>query len=150
MKNTEQPAPSSTNVAGATPPAGTEQSKAFASQIGTKSQVGKGFKAYDAKATRWMASHYKIHASELESLSIVYAYLELRNKSQIGTNQQDIVNWSGYLRKWKVRVYDGIERNVQHGFLERIPFGRGFRVRVTHKGMQALEAWINRLNEIMI
>lgn len=142
MENSNQPAHNSAEVVGAYISVRTK------SMMPLKSTFTIGLKAWDAKATRWIAAQYGLHASQLEALSIVYAYLDRKGWIDRGTNQQDIVCWSGARRKWQSKVIRNIADCVEQGVLQRVPFGRGFRVQITQKGLTILEAWVNRLNEL--
>lgn len=108
-----------------------------------------GMKAVDAKATRWIAAQYGLHASQLETLSIVWCWLFLNGKLDVGGAAQTIVDWSGARRAWKRRIDEGIRECIGQGVIDKTPSRNGgFRIKVSQKGLYILQQWRVRTNEL--
>jgi hypothetical protein len=108
-----------------------------------------GLLPWEAKARRHIAWTYQIHANEFQSLSIVYGYQHKAGKLEKGCSIQICTDWSGARGAWQRMVITGINKCVEKGFIDRVRSGKGFKLLITEKGMQVLQAWSNRLDEIL-
>lgn len=106
-------------------------------------------KAIDKKAASHLSKMYNVNGKQLETLSIVYCYLAMWDKLEVGSNEPDIVNWSGSSDGWKRRQRRRIGELVALGCLELIPYGpTKNRLCITQKGLHVLDSFDRRFKEI--
>lgn len=96
-----------------------------------------------AKAERFVASEIQLHASQMEALGIVWTYFKFKQKKNGGAISS-IVNWSGRRYAWKRKIKGKIEECIVAGVIERVPYNRGFTLKITPKGFAAIELFETR------
>lgn len=138
MENTETNAQTHTNVASAS----------SSSCICNVDALAFGLKGIDAKATRYIASTYKVHASQLETLSILWLWLRLTGKQETGGAYTAFISWSGARWAWKKRMRIGVQEGIEQGIIERIEYQKGVRLKVSQKGLYVLGKWVERMQEL--
>lgn len=100
------------------------------------------------KATRRTAAYLGgiLGEWELNAISIVNLWCDINRRE--GGSEKVIVNWSGYTRRWKAKMYSGIRGSVGIGALEYIKFGRGFQLSLTMKGHRILDIYEKMFDQV--
>lgn len=102
--------------------------------------------AIDAKAVRRLFAYFKhtinpfiVGSWDLIALSIVSSWCIL-NSRECGPIDK-FVEWSGYTKNWKARVYGGIKHCQEIGALEQIKQNAGYSLAMTGKGQRILDVY---------
>lgn len=98
--------------------------------------------AVRAKAERYIAVAFGLHASQQLALAIVACYMLAHGRDQGGIDR--ITGWSGAGFRWKHKIKKNILECVAAGVLERVKCRQGSAIRLTGKGLHVLSAWHER------
>jgi hypothetical protein len=94
-----------------------------------------------SKAIRRTSAYFKIGIGDREITTLCIVSTWLWMKQQEAGAQDQIVDWSGYARGWKSRIYNGIRDCIKVGLIEQLPVKGGKRIAITTKGERVLDVY---------
>lgn len=98
------------------------------------------------KAVRRLANVAGGGAMELDALGIVDTWCALNQR--VGGGHETIVDWSGYTKNWKAKVYSGIRGCVKIDWLFWAKSGKGYIICVSDRGRNVLKLYDEKFAQV--
>ncbi len=95
-----------------------------------------------AKALRRVGGYLGLPIGERQILALGVLKMWSLLHNQKGGGIARIVNWSGYTRNWKAKIYSGIDDCIRLGLMENKPMTKGQRLSITIQGDRVMETLV--------